>query len=50
MEAQIEVAAVRAIQKFQASKEFEDEKNRFTVDTYDEGRHSIQSEVAFHYP
>ncbi|KAG1342290.1 hypothetical protein COCNU_05G005190 [Cocos nucifera] len=50
MEAQIEITAVRTVEKFWASKEFEGDKDRFAVDAYDEERCSIRSEVASHYP
>ncbi|KAG1360626.1 hypothetical protein COCNU_09G000890 [Cocos nucifera] len=37
MGAPIEVATVRAVKKFWASKEYEDEQNRLAVNAYDEG-------------
>ncbi|KAG1358557.1 hypothetical protein COCNU_08G000030 [Cocos nucifera] len=45
-----DLSKLRAIEKVQASEQFEDEKDRFAIDAYDEGRHSIRSEVASRYP
>ncbi|EHA8587912.1 hypothetical protein COCNU_scaffold003579G000020 [Cocos nucifera] len=50
MRAKIEVAAVKAIEKFRTSKRYEDEQDRFAVDAYDEGRCSVRCEVASYYP